>query len=131
MAHLQPPPSPLVLQQIQALTARIDGLETRLKASEANSTARLANSRIQAPSYHLNPLHDVHTNKPIKHFPGREQDIRLMSGALGSPDEAYILADVKIADEVVEVLKALDEDVGGTPADRKQKLRICVGLQKI
>ncbi|KAI9819598.1 MAG: hypothetical protein M1827_007048 [Pycnora praestabilis] len=90
---------------------RLEKLELRIKAVDHNNLARLKNSRLKGDSYKLDELHDVHTNTPIKAFPGKEKDIRLMSPA-----------------EVKTILTALDTDLSGTPAERKTRLRVHIGL---
>ena len=88
--------------------------------SEYNTTARLSNlhtslspsaSTIHKP---LTPLHDLSTNRPIRHFPKHERDIRTMSPA-----------------EVIQVLQALGvQTLGMGMADRKARLREEVGLSR-
>ncbi len=89
-------------------------------SSEHNTTARLSNlhttlspsaSTIHKP---LTPLHDLSTNRAIRHFPKHERDIRTMSPA-----------------EVIQVLQALGvKTLGMGMADRKARLREEVGLSR-
>lgn len=102
------------------LAAKNAALETRIAANEHNTTARLSNlhttlspssSTIHKP---LTPLHDLSTNRPIRHFPKHERDIRTMSPA-----------------EVIQVLQALGvKTLGMGMAERKGRLREEVGLRR-
>ena len=82
-------------------------------SSEHNNTARLQNSHLPRLSHTpLVPLHDLGTNRPIRHFPKHEKDIKIMNPA-----------------EVVQVLQALDiKTMGMSQAERKQELRAQTGL---
>ncbi|KAL2046524.1 hypothetical protein ABVK25_011805 [Lepraria finkii] len=90
-------------------------LETRMMANEHNNTARLQNSHLPPLSYTpLVPLHDLGTNRPIRHFPKHEKDIKIMSPA-----------------EVIQVLQALKiKTVGMSQAEKKQELRAQTGLPR-
>ncbi|KAK3176632.1 hypothetical protein OEA41_007955 [Lepraria neglecta] len=88
-------------------------LETRMMANEHNNTARLQNSHLPPLSHTpLVPLHDLGTNRPIRHFPKHEKDIKIMSTA-----------------EVIQVLQALDiKTMGMSQVEKKQQLRAQTGL---
>ncbi|KAK0513623.1 hypothetical protein JMJ35_003987 [Cladonia borealis] len=101
------------------LISKNAALEIRIAANEHNTHARLSNlyttlspspSTIHKP---LLPLHDLSTNRPIRHFPKHERDIRTMSPA-----------------EVIQVLQALGvKTLGMGMAERKRRLREEVGLR--
>ncbi|MCJ1462493.1 hypothetical protein MMC07_001095 [Pseudocyphellaria aurata] len=118
---VQPTPTdPAVVDQLKSLSKKIDDLtkekdvlsaktaelEIRLRASEHNSVARLANATSTATPLILEPLRALATNDPIPSFPRTERELRLMSSA-----------------NVVDVLKALDASIHGTPGERKARLR--------
>lgn len=122
----QPSPTdPAVIDQLKSLEKKLDELtkrndalstkttelEIRVRASDHNSLARLTNATSTATPLVLEPLRALATNGPIPGFPRTERELRLMGAA-----------------DVLAVLKALDVSIGGTPGERKGRLRAECGI---
>lgn len=90
--------------------------------SEHNTTARLLNTHLSLsspsssskPPTPLTPLHDLSTDRPIRHFPKHERDIRTMGPS-----------------EVIQVLQALGvKSLGMSAAEKKGEVRAQTGLPR-
>ncbi|OCK91300.1 uncharacterized protein K441DRAFT_664946 [Cenococcum geophilum 1.58] len=104
-----------VTQQItqlnQDMTQGFADLRVVLAATEHNTVARVANSHVNRPNVPLMALHDLATGAPIPGFPGTIAQITAMQGA-----------------DVNNVLMALNLPVNGTVPERRQRLRLHIGL---
>lgn len=83
--------------------------------SEHNAAARVLNAHLPPLSHTpLTPLHDLSTDRPIRHFPKHERDIRTMGPS-----------------EVIQVLQALGvKSLGMSAAEKKGEVRAQTGLPR-
>lgn len=104
-----------VTQQItqlnQDMTQGFADLRVGLAATEHNTVARVANSHVDRSNVPLMALHDLATGVPIPGFPGTIAQITAMQGA-----------------DVNNLLMALNLPVNGTVPERRQRLRLHIGL---
>ncbi|KAI7199031.1 hypothetical protein KC343_g10192 [Hortaea werneckii] len=90
----------------------IEKLETRIKAVNANSIARVANSQMTDPEEKLHPLLSLKTGKPIEKFPPTPASISKLG-----------------LTHIDTLLNALDADRSGNEDAKRERLRLQVGLK--
>ncbi|KAI6842362.1 hypothetical protein KC340_g1771 [Hortaea werneckii] len=90
----------------------IEKLETRIKAVNANSIARVANSQITDPEEKLHPLLSLKTGKPIEKFPPTPASISKLG-----------------LTQIDTLLNTLDADRSGNEEAKRERLRLQVGLK--
>ncbi|KAF2140194.1 uncharacterized protein K452DRAFT_299580 [Aplosporella prunicola CBS 121167] len=91
---------------------KLEKLDTRLRATNHNNVARIANSHLVSADDHLHVLHSLKTNRPIERFPSTPKDI------------------AKLTDTLVDaMLLALDADRMGTKESKAERLREHIGLR--
>ena len=101
-------------------------------SSEFNNVARLANSRLAAPTDLLHALHVVAMGQPIPNFPATSAARSALTGQSsfdGASNTAIRLyTNFEIGPTLTAILQALGADVGGTVQEKKRRLRAYVGL---
>ncbi|KAI6826021.1 hypothetical protein KC332_g4910 [Hortaea werneckii] len=90
----------------------IEKLETRIKAVNANSIARVANSQMTDPEEKLHPLLSLKTGKPIEKFPPTPASISKLG-----------------LTQIDSLLNTLDADRSGNEEAKRERLRLQVGLK--
>ncbi|KAI6858232.1 hypothetical protein KC343_g15971 [Hortaea werneckii] len=90
----------------------IEKLETRIKAVNANSIARVANSQRTDPEEKLHPFLSLKTGKPIEKFPPTPASISKLG-----------------LTQIDTLLNALDADRSGNEDAKRERLRLQVGLK--
>ncbi|KAI7285416.1 hypothetical protein KC345_g1739 [Hortaea werneckii] len=90
----------------------IEKLETRIKAVNANSIARVANSQMTDPEEKLHPLLSLKTGKPIEKFPPTPASISKLG-----------------LTQIDTLLNTLDADRSGNEDAKRERLRLQVGLK--
>ncbi|RMX83891.1 hypothetical protein D0869_04976 [Hortaea werneckii] len=90
----------------------IEKLETRIKAVNANSIARVANSQITDPEEKLHPVLSLKTGKPIEKFPPTPASISKLG-----------------LTQIDTLLNTLDADRSGNEEAKRERLRLQVGLK--
>ncbi|KAI7546355.1 hypothetical protein KC331_g5670 [Hortaea werneckii] len=90
----------------------IEKLETRIKAVNANSITRVANSQITDPEGKLHPLLSLKTGKPIEKFPPTPASISKLG-----------------LTQIDTLLNTLDVDRSGNEEAKRERLRLQVGLK--
>lgn len=101
-------------------------------SSDFNNVARLANSRLAAPTDLLHPLHVAATGQPIPNFPATSAALSALTGQ-SSFDGASNTAmrsytNFEVGPTLTAILRALGADVGGTVQEKKRRLRAYVRL---
>ncbi|KAI9862709.1 MAG: hypothetical protein M1813_004205 [Trichoglossum hirsutum] len=97
---------------------RMDDHQNRMdnhqKAEAVNSIARLQNSRVNRPDQSLAVLHSYSSNTPIPNF----------------PETPEVLTGFSRGADINPILRGLDLSVGGNLDERKQRLRLAIGLHQ-
>ena len=81
---------------------------------DVNNVARLINRTLVQPDEQLSPLHNVATNEPIDRFPATPEAIKDMPAAA-----------------LNIVLRALGMETDGGLEQRRQRLRVQIGLKAL
>ncbi|KAF2153423.1 hypothetical protein K461DRAFT_293687 [Myriangium duriaei CBS 260.36] len=90
----------------------IKKLEIKTKAVNANNVARVANSQLVSADDKLHPLVSIKTGKAIDKFPSTPKDVSKLS--------------VTVVDAILNTLEA---DRTGKEDDKRERLRIQIGLK--
>ncbi|KAI7162632.1 hypothetical protein KC349_g1921 [Hortaea werneckii] len=90
----------------------IEKLETRIKAVNANSIARVANSQMTDPEEKLHPLLSLKTGKPIEKFPPSPASISKLG-----------------LTQIDTLLNTLEADRSGNEDAKRERLRLQIGLK--
>ncbi|KAI7221974.1 hypothetical protein KC333_g1390 [Hortaea werneckii] len=90
----------------------IEKLETRIKAVNANSIARVANSQMTDPEEKLHPLLSLKTGKPIEKFPPTPASISKLG-----------------LTQIDTLLNTLEADRSGNEDAKRERLRLQIGLK--
>ncbi|GAB7350988.1 hypothetical protein MBLNU459_g1484t2 [Dothideomycetes sp. NU459] len=111
----------------------VEKLETKTKAVNANNISRVANSQLVSGDDKLHPLLSLKTGRAIERFPETPNGISKLSGtscavrlaAAGNADISSLRA-VTLVDAI---LNALEADRSGREQEKRERLRVQIGLK--
>ncbi|KAI9764434.1 MAG: hypothetical protein M1840_008457 [Geoglossum simile] len=98
----------------RAVNERLDRIDNHQKAETVNNTARLQNSCVNRPDQPLAVLHSYSSNTPIPNF----------------PETSAVIARFSRGVEINPILRGLELSVAGDLDERKQRLRLAIGLHE-
>lgn len=84
---------------------------------EHNTIARMKNSKLGSDLGVVSPLHNIHTNLPIRYFPSYVRDI--VGNANYNPMGTI---------ELGRVLNELGVWMGGTSQEKRERLKMTIGI---
>ncbi|KAI9777589.1 MAG: hypothetical protein M1839_008643 [Geoglossum umbratile] len=103
-----------VNQRFDRMDRRLDRINNHQLAEAVNSVSRLRNGRINNPDEALAVLHSYASNTPIHNF----------------PETPAVIAGFSRDLDINPILRGLELSVDGGLEERKQRLRLAVGLHE-
>ncbi|KAK4986784.1 hypothetical protein LTR50_005079 [Elasticomyces elasticus] len=92
--------------------AQLKKLDIKTKAINTNNISRVSNAQLTSADAKLSPLVSLKTGRPIERFPETSQGI------------------AKLTDTTVDaLLLALEADRGGKHEEKRERLRVQIGLR--
>jgi len=107
----------------------IKDLETKVKAINTNNIARTANSHLVSADEKLHPLVSLKTGRAIDRFPETSKGLSKLSRMYIVHHKWKTHADLSQVTLVDAMLNALEADRTGKEDEKRERLRVLVGLK--